>query len=305
MRVARCLTELPLLRSQLEGGRIVYSTARELTRVATADTESDWLRETAGMSPREVEEAVAGHKKGDKPDSPRDPDRMVKLVLEVRESTYAQFVEARTRLADERGERPTDDETVLALCRPPSDDEPGQPAYRIALTTCRTCAKTFQVGGAGREIEVPPSTLERALCDSHDLGDLEAEAPARMVASVSPRMRQHVFTRDHFMCTVPGCRSQRNLEAHHINPKSRGGKHHAPNLTTICDGHHAQSHVGKLLISGEAPHALNFRWPSDPDRISTREVRSLPSCPLGTTSIDDVARAAEEALLACPSSKPF
>src|SRR5262245_34592621 len=77
MRVARCPTELPLLRTQLEAGRIVYSTARELTGVATADTESEWLRETAGMSPREVEEAVAGHKKGDKPDSPRDPDRMV------------------------------------------------------------------------------------------------------------------------------------------------------------------------------------------------------------------------------------
>ena len=38
IRVARALTQLPAMRSALESQRIVYSTARELTRIATPDT---------------------------------------------------------------------------------------------------------------------------------------------------------------------------------------------------------------------------------------------------------------------------
>src|SRR5687767_12752119 len=120
IRVARALQALPIMRAQLDAERIVYSTARELTRVATAENEADWLDAVACMSPREIEEEVAGRKKGDGPRDDKDPDRMIKVTFEIRSSTYAQYVERRTQYAADRGEPVTDDETLVALFRPRS-----------------------------------------------------------------------------------------------------------------------------------------------------------------------------------------
>src|SRR6185436_14049432 len=97
-------------------------------------------------------------------------------------------------------------------------------------TTCRSCKKSYQVGGGGREIELRPAVVERARCDAQNLGDLEAETPTRIAQSVTPRMREHVLARDGYMCRVPGCRSQRNLELHHLVFRRNGGQHHASNL---------------------------------------------------------------------------
>ena len=270
IRVARALTQLPVMRTALASQRIVYSTARELTRIATPDTEAAWLEYVAGMTPREIEEEVAGHEKGDGPIDPKNPDRMVKLVLEVRASTYAQFVETRTRYADARGERLSDDELVLELCRGPATHDDNTPPHQLAITTCRSCSKCFQLAG-GREVEVPAATVERARCDAEHLGDLEANAPARIYSSVTKRMRRHVMTRDSFICRVPGCRSMRFLDVHHIVFQSKRGSNNASNLITLCSGHHQQLHEGKLAVSGTAPHAVVFTWPADPYRTSTRD----------------------------------
>ena len=295
VRVARALRELPVMRGQLEAQRIVYSTVRELSRIATAETEEEWLLHVAGMSPREIEEEVAGRKKGDTPNDPRDPDRTVKLVLEVRASTYAQFVEVRTRLADDRGERLTDDEVVQALCAADTSANSDAPSHQIAITTCRSCAKNFQLGG-GREIEVSVATVERARCDARHLGDLESDARQRTTTTVTPRMRRQVMTRDGYMCRVPGCRSMRFLDVHHIVFQSKRGANKPSNLITLCSGHHQQLHEGKLAISGAAPHDITFAWTDDPHRITTRD--RTDACPVGTSAatLEDVARAAQDAL---------
>src|SRR5688572_11401876 len=297
MRVARALTQLPQMREQLGAQRIAYSTARELTRIATPETEADWLAHVAGMTPREIEQEVAGHEKGDGPVDPKDPDAMVKLVLEIRSSTYAEYVEARTRLADARGERLSDDETVKLMARGAAGHaDAGAASYQIAITTCRSCAKSHQIGG-GREVEVSAATVEKVHCDAQHLGDLEADKPTRIVSSVSKRMRRHVMTRDNFICRVPGCRSMRFLDVHHIVFKSRYGSNKASNLVTLCSGHHQQLHDGKLAVSGTAPHAVTFTWPDDPHRMSTRDrSRGDQPCPMGRATFEDAARAAAEAL---------
>src|SRR6185436_4927508 len=134
------------------------------------------------------------------------------------------------------------------------------------------------------------------------LGDLEAEAPARIAQSVTPRTREQVLARDGYACRVPGCRSQRHLEIHHLDPQCDGGGHHTSNLLTICDGHHQHEHDGTLVITGTHERDAVFTWPSDPNRASTRD-RHFDPCPVGTTSscpvgtaplsLEDVARAAE------------
>jgi 5-methylcytosine-specific restriction endonuclease McrA len=226
----------------------------------------EWLRVVRGLSAREIEEAVAGHKVGDRPSDAKDPDRLVPLVLMVRSSTYSLFVERRTRFADERGERLTDDEVATALCRPDLDD--GTAPYQTAITTCRACAKSYRVAG-GREVEVSAAIVAMARCDARHLGDLESDTPQRLTSTVTPRIRRQVIARDRYMCCVPGCRSQRHLDVHHLVAQADGGSHKPSNLVTLCGGHHQQLHEGKLVIRGKAPD-LVFAWRDDPTRTTTR-----------------------------------
>ena len=76
----------------------------------------------------------------------------------------------------------------------------------------------------------------------------------RWAKRVSP-----VFARDGWRCTVPGCSSRRNLHAHHIAFRSRGGGDEPANLTTLCAFHHQRGvHAGLVAVRGRAPHALQF-----------------------------------------------
>jgi hypothetical protein len=216
IRVARALAALPLMQAKLDDEDVRYSAVRELTRIATPETEAEWLRETSGMTAREIEDEVAGRARGDRPHDPKDPDRLVPLKLQVRESTYAMFVDARMRYVDEQGERLSDDALVVAMCTGGSDDlgdsddsdaasqgGPHVPPYRLMISTCRSCARSFQIT-AGRELEVTPSMVALARCDARDIGDVESDLPQRALSSVTPRLREQVLARDLFSCTVPG-----------------------------------------------------------------------------------------------------
>ena len=49
-----------------------WSVARELTRIATEENERAWLDLTRGRTVRQIEELVAGHKLGDRPEDAYD-----------------------------------------------------------------------------------------------------------------------------------------------------------------------------------------------------------------------------------------
>jgi hypothetical protein len=59
LRVAETLEELPDIARELEHGAVTFSAARELTRVATAATEKEWLAAAKGRTVRELEQLVS------------------------------------------------------------------------------------------------------------------------------------------------------------------------------------------------------------------------------------------------------
>ena len=267
-RVSRALVALPRMSTALATGALFYSHVRELSRVATADTEDAWLAVAEGKNATEVQALVAGHALGDLPDDPCPPDlRVRRMSLELPPEVHALWREARKRLAEERGPDGahgdiTDAELVETLCRRFLQPGTGAeaPAHAIAYTQCRTCKRATQ-NGAGRAIDVAADVIERAACDARILGDVDRPEVQRTHTSVTPRMREQAIARDGYRCTVPGCRSSRNLEVHHIQPQSNGGPNKLWNLSTLCGGHHAPAHRGLLIVSGTAPNALVFRWP--------------------------------------------
>jgi len=65
MRVARALAKLPQTTAALARGQLTYSAVRELSRVATTETEASWLAAADGMAVNQIEHLVAGHQPGD------------------------------------------------------------------------------------------------------------------------------------------------------------------------------------------------------------------------------------------------
>jgi hypothetical protein len=132
--------------------------------------------------------------------------------------------------------------------------------------------------------------MERARCDARVLGDLTASYPERAVSSVTPRMREQVLALFGATCAVPGCRSSRCLEIHHLIPQAQGGPHEMWNLAPLCDGHHVAEHLGLLKITGRAPFDLTFEWMSPPMKpaLLPRELAVVlgDDVPAGTPDLD-------------------
>ena len=262
MRVARALATLPQTTATLARGALTYSAVRELTRVATPDTEPDWLARAEGLATGQIERLVANHRPGDRPGDPTTPDLCSRVVrLEMPPEVYALWRQARMVVAADRGAEISDADFVETLCRGAIAPGSGadQPAHQIAYQQCPDCWRATQ-DGAGREVAIGPEVFERASCDATLLGSLDAATPERTTTTVTPRLRAQVFARDHHRCTVPGCRSARNLDLHHIIEQAHGGKHELWNVCLLCSGHHVALHDGLLTMHGQAPYDLEFRW---------------------------------------------
>ena len=120
MRVARNLAALPQTTAALARGELTYSAVRELTRVATAETEADWLAAARGLVANQIERLVANHQPGDRPEDPTVPDLRPRVVrIELPPEVYALWRQARTVVAAERGTEISDADFVETLaCAP-------------------------------------------------------------------------------------------------------------------------------------------------------------------------------------------
>jgi 5-methylcytosine-specific restriction endonuclease McrA len=68
-------------------------------------------------------------------------------------------------------------------------------------------------------------------------------------------MRKQILARDGNRCVVPGCRSARQLDAHHIIFRSLGGPHALWNLCALCSlcrARHNEHYAGCLVMPGRA-----------------------------------------------------
>jgi hypothetical protein len=260
LRVAEALVELPRIATALYEGRMSYSTVRELSRVVVPETEAVWLAAARDRTVRDVEAMVSGRKPGDLPNAPRTPAETLglrMLKLDVSDETLALFTQASRILEDEHGERLDSDALLAALSRAVIDgghrsEAPKKAPHQIMLTVCERCDRGWQ-DAAGKSFEVTPSVVERARCDAQHL-DLEG----RTKTDISASKREKIWRRDRGRCRVPGCRSTRHLDVHHIKLRSEGGDHALDNLCLLCSAHHAALHDGKLIINGTASTNLTF-----------------------------------------------
>ena len=247
LRVARSLGVLPGTNEALAAGELSFSAVRELTRVATPATEHEWIEATRKMSLRQIEDLVAGHRPGDRPSDPHDVEPSAHVVrLELKPETYAALRQARMVLEQEHGRFLDDDELIAALALGALDGESrGQARHQIVIQRCDLCKRAAQHGGGAR-IAIDEAALGRAECDAQRL------ERGRAKNAIPPATARAVRRRDHGRCRVPGCRSARNLEIHHLVHREHGGTHELGNLVLVCASCHKAHHDGRLVISGTA-----------------------------------------------------
>ncbi|RYZ06788.1 MAG: hypothetical protein EOO73_14675 [Myxococcales bacterium] len=171
LRVAAALEGLPEPTRGLREGALTYSQVRELTRVATPETEKMWLEQGRGRTSREVEKLVAGRLPGSLPKSPVEPAQQRHVLrFDVSGETLASFREAVAKLQREAGEHLDDDTTLLLLARQvlggPVED--GRASYQVALDICQDCERARQLA-EGELIDVSPNFGEMARCDAQRL----------------------------------------------------------------------------------------------------------------------------------------
>jgi len=289
LRVAEALERLPELGQALRDGTVSWSVVRELTRVATPENEHAWLEVTRGRTLRQIEELVAGHRPGDRPDDPHDSSlRRHVLRFDVSAETYAMFREAMGKLRRDAGSSLDDDASLLLLARQilggPIDE--GRAGYQIALTVCGECGRGWQQG-RGELVEVGSEIVEMAGCDAQLLGRIDrgrsgpcddvsetetqdsredetagapvGAQPTRAWQDVPPAIRRQVMRRDGGRCVVPGCAQAVFVDLHHVVPRSEGGDHDPENLCVLCGAHHRALHRGQLIIEGRVSAGLVFR----------------------------------------------
>ena len=235
LRVAKAIVELPMIGEAMLQAELSFSAARELTRVATAETEGEWLEASRELNLRELEERVAGHKRGDRPTDEPDPGlRMKTLRTSVRPETYALMRQAQQILGRERGERLDEDAYLAATARMVIDghrphacqaggdsgsvdgtsstgERTGEmcrtvAAYQVGAFVCRGCKRGWQVGG-GVRVEMSPAAIATAMCDAEEIGAIDGAKPPRARQVIPPSVRRMVWLRDGGRCRVTGCRS--------------------------------------------------------------------------------------------------
>jgi hypothetical protein len=135
---------------------------------------------------------------------------------------------------------------------------------------CERCRQGWQEG-AGARIAIQPAAVERAMCDAQHIGSIDGAEPERAYQDIPPSVARLVWRRDRGRCRVPGCRSSRGLELHHLVHRADGGTHEASNLALICSACHQSHHDGVLTISGTADD-IEVRRPGDANRVTASVV---------------------------------
>jgi len=248
LRVGQALTELPGLDRALASGELRWSTVRELTRVATPQTEGAWLAWASAGRLRQVEQAVAARRPGDGPRDPADPSIVKhRLSFQVRAETVALFRDLQARVRADLGGEVDDDALLYEVARRalggPTDE--GRASYQIAVTQCDECGRaSIEAGGESHSVD--EVVAEMATCDGQEVG--RPHVGARASQTIPPAVRRSVMRRDHMRCVVPGCCNHRFLDVHHLDPRSEGGGHDPDRLAVMCGAHHRAVHAGVLCI---------------------------------------------------------
>jgi len=270
IRLAESLEKLPRLKKRVESGEVPWTKAREVVKVATPETEREWLRLAESKSRRELEQKVKvsraardrDESQGELVPMPSTPRAAPAPYVTFRLETMSKAkLEAMIEKLMKLHHCSREQVLMMALEAFNGESTRGDTPYQVIVHRCEECGKA-EVGG----VELSQAEAEQVACDSRVL------APGkRNKASIPPARRRAVLARDGHQCRTRGCNAKHFLEVHHIVPRNRGGTNDEANLITLCSSCHRLNHESPRVDSWssrrEGPPAPRRRNPApDPPR---------------------------------------
>lgn len=254
LSTGRALQELPEIDEAFCGGRLFWSQVRELARVATAETEAEWIEWARGRTARQIAAQAGVRRRGERPTEParrRIRNATFHARARLNALQFAKWSTAREKLEAELGRPVTDTEMMeeaaeLLLSTRADGSVPG----RMPVNDSHYTIVTVQDPATGAmAVEIDGDLVE------YDNTGPEVPPEARDIPT-PPELRRRILARDGFKCLC--CGSRTNLTAHHLLWLRYGGRTEEENLGTLCDGCHGLTHDRFIVIRGEVPGNLHF-----------------------------------------------
>ena len=262
VRAAVVLRGLPAVHAALAEGRITWSKVREITRVATPESEVSWLDLALAGTAAHVERTVRAFRRSSPTDvAAQQTDRRlwstvaddgsvvisVKLPAEIGAAVYdglraatmpERGVSFGARMADRfveiaTGGAPIEPEVVIHVDAPVMEGGDG---------VCATA------GG----VPIAPEVMAMALCVGfvqmvvHNGREVVAVSHRRRFASAL--QRRFIEARSQ-VCEVDGCDDDGAFDVHHVHHRGRGGPTEVHNLRRVCKRHHRLIHLHHLRVT--------------------------------------------------------
>ena len=291
VRTAQALRDLPAISLAFREGRLSYTKARALTRVALEHGEDALLRYALDATAPDVEERCR-QIRNVHPDSVHDARRAWQArALSAWRNTARGTLCLRVELPLDLGElvmkaieRAMEREEIAdgVAERAPSGFQSQQADALVAIVTTyleggasesgsSSTADRHQLvlhvdeaalrGGAGRA-DAPLETVKRLACDSSLVVVTEDERGTPLGVSpkqrvVSTALRRALLARDR-CCAFPGCNRKKFVQAHHVEHWIEGGETTLENLVLLCSYHHRLLHEGGFSIRRDYRGELYF-----------------------------------------------
>ena len=307
LRVARALPELPLSRERFLAGDLTWSDLREITRIASTESEKTWVDFTLAHSFKalkaEVTEAVRKGRPVPRKDGyglpALDIDVRFRLSPEEHDALEKALEKASGELRESLGKEAEPKDALLYLAMRMVETDPAgtpagrterkEPAATILYHLCPECRKAHLITGEG-PVEVPAERIEAVeTCarkveiapeeEIHMEMVSDEEAKREIDRPNTPALVMKVKLRDGNCCANPFCRRRLGLHAHHIRFRSRGGRTAIWNEASCCARCHAIYAQSDVMTS-------NLTYPlevaSSPPRLTLHNI--LPGCPVGSAA---------------------
>ena len=282
--VARGLESLPTIAAAAERGELSFDQLEHLVVLATPATDVEWAKRGRATAPSDLARLVRRQRVVSEAEmAARHEAREFRWwrqgeVLQVRgqiPDVHGVFVEAafehlidgmkpaKGQPWDTRGHRGAD--ALVQLCQEfrNRDSAPQRAKHKAREWTPRI---VVHVGSDAQPevngIPISVGTVAQLLADGarvREVHDTDTLAPKRGDA-IPASLRDYLAGRD-ATCRVPGCERTFGLDAHHLVPRSEGGRTDKHNICLICKRHHrvAVPH-GPWILDGDPEQPDGLAW---------------------------------------------